>query len=133
METMNCKSCPPGKADHPVSEMFVRGGKPIRTCRVCKSGQMAGNGGNNRIAKLADKVSKAKVGRPKKAKADKVVDVPAFPARLAIAAGFGVEAEIDAGNLKLDQRDVEGNIVDTVVLTRAELRQVIQTYGHWAA
>lgn len=123
--TMNCKGC--GK-DKPVAEMFVRGGKPIRTCKVCRSAQMSGNG--SKIAKLADMVKKPAVKKP--SAPTNFGDEPGL--RVAIAPGFGIEAEIDErGYLQLAQRDDKGDIVDTIALSRAEFRQVLQTFQVWAA
>jgi hypothetical protein len=125
-ETMNCKGC---GDDKPVSEMFVRGGKPIRTCKVCQSEHM--RGGKNRIAKLAAKVAKKTA---KRAVAEKGLPLPPAAPRIAIDPSFGVEGEIDdKGYLQLAQRDVEGNIVDRIALSRADLRQVIQAFQPWAA
>jgi hypothetical protein len=123
VETMNCKGC--GK-DKPIGEMFVRGGRPIRTCRICRALQMGGS--QKRVAKLADTVTK-------RAKADKglALDAAKKTLRVAIDPGFGIEGEVDErGYLQLHQRDVEGKIVDTVCLSRAEFLQVSQTFAPWA-
>lgn len=127
METMNCKGC--GK-DKPVADMFVRGGRPIRTCRICRALQMGG--GKNRVAKLADKVAAKNKRAPKVPSPTNFGDEPGL--RIAIDPGFGVEGELDdKGYLQLAQRDVEGTIVDRIALSRAEFRQIAQTFAVWAA
>lgn len=120
METMNCKGC---GDDKPIAQMFVRGGRPIRTCLPCKSMQMSGNGKHQKLAAMANKVSK-----PAKAKVAAAAPAPS----LAIEPGYGLDAAIDEGYLKLIQRDADG-VADTMMISRAELRQVIQTFGGWAA
>lgn len=128
METMNCKGC---GEDKPIKEMFVRGGRPIRTCLPCKSIQMSGNGKHHKLKALADKVTGTSKVKPA-APADSIAT--AKEARVAIAPGFGVEGEVDEhGYLQLFQRDENGDIVDTIALSRAEARTVFQTFAAWAA
>jgi hypothetical protein len=118
---MNCKGC--GK-DKPIAEMFVRGGKPIRTCRICRALQM---GGGKSVARLADKV----VAKTKRVKSDKAPRAVAVPS-LAIEPSFGLDAAIDDGYLKIIQVDSDGK-PDTLMLSKADVRGIVQTFGPWAA
>lgn len=70
--------------------------------------------------------------KTKKAKAPKA---KAAAETLHIAPGFGCEAAIrDEGLLEINQRGGDdGDIVDTVVLSKGEFRALIQKFGGWAA
>jgi hypothetical protein len=50
---------------------------------------------------------------------------------LVIEACFGLKASIDDGYLKIEQSDDAGN-TDTLMLSRAEVRQLIAQFSDWA-
>lgn len=127
MTTMNCKSC---GNDKPEAEMFVRSGKPIRTCKECKAKQF--ELGITTRAKAVRSVAISEA-----VQADVPALDPSAPPAIAypvleILPGWGVNAAIDDGRLVLKQEDAEGNL-DEIALSRSEARTLFAHFRTWAA
>lgn len=54
--------------------------------------------------------------------------------KLEVPAGFGFTAAVtDDGFLQLQQANSDGELTDTVVLTKNEARRLFQEFGEWTA
>lgn len=73
--------------------------------------------------------------KTKKAKASEhAPTAAAAPPMLIIDACFGLEAQVNGdGYLEVQQRNNEGEVSDTLVMTRLEFKQLVEKYGPWAA
>jgi hypothetical protein len=115
--------------------MYVRAGKVIHTCRLCRQAQM-----RTAAATRARTMQSVEISRPVEAQAPAQAPAPPLPAdpvlaahpALDIPAGWGVNAVIDDERLVLRQSDTEGNI-DEIALTRSEARTLFAHFGSWAA
>lgn len=88
---------------------FTAGGK----CRSCMKGRNK-------------KAAAAKAKKPKSAAKATV--------ELIIDASFGFDASItDEGYLQVQQRGQDGEVTDTLVLSRPEFRQLVDKFTPWAA
>ena len=120
--TMNCKSC---GQDKPEAEMFVRSGKPIRTCKKCKAEQCRIG-----ITTRAKTMRSVEISRSMEV-GGSAPPAGAYPV-LDLLPGWGVNAAIDDGRLVLKQADAEGN-TDEISLSQSEARAVFATFKAWAA
>jgi hypothetical protein len=121
--TMNCKSC--GK-DKPVEEMYVRNGKPIRTCLVCRQDHIRAIGAARAKTMQSIKISRA-VKVQSAALPSPAIDYPV----LELLPGWGVNAAIEEGRLVLRQ-DGEAR-TDEISLSRSEARTLFAHFSTWAA
>jgi len=101
---------------------------PNGNCRACKK---AYNKKYRADRKKAEGKPK-KVAKVKKVKAAKAAKAPAAAAAdLVIDACFGLTASLDGDYLKIEQSDAEGH-VDTLMLSRTDMRLILERYGKWA-
>lgn len=89
----------------PLEEMMLRHGRARSICRACFS--------------IACRVKRGLIA-------------PAAATSLRVEPGFGFEASIDDNTLVIEQVDASEK-TDQIVLTRAELRRLIDAFGSWAA
>ena len=80
------------------------------------------------MAKNGKKVTKAK--RATKGEAPPPAPIPNTPT-LKMEAGYGLDASIDDGYLRLSQADHEGN-VETLMLSRSEAIVLFEQFREWA-
>ncbi len=58
----------------------------------------------------------------------------ALALKLEIPAGFGFTAEVtEDGFLQIQQANQDGDLTDTLVLTKAEARRLFQAFQSWTA
>jgi hypothetical protein len=72
---------------------------------------------------------KAKTKTKTKAPAVVVAESPLVE----VAAGYGFRAVIHDGYLQIQQADNDGNISDTIVLSKVEANRLFVEFGSWAA
>jgi hypothetical protein len=126
---ITCKKC---KAEKPVDQMKVRGGKPSLVCTECADKAAAERA---RIRALVDE-AKAEQGRKprgKKAKAARKKESEPIEQRLTIpGGGLGIDAFItEDDRLQVQQSNGDGTD-DNIVITRHEMRALFDKFGEWA-
>jgi hypothetical protein len=121
MSEITCKRCGESKpADQFGDDKRTETGK-ARTCQACKKPRGGRPKGSGR--------GRAKSKR--KAKASAPVAEHETPT-LHLDAGFGLQAAIDGSTLVLKQPDSQGK-VDTIILSRTEVKVLFAQFGEWAA
>jgi hypothetical protein len=128
--TMKCNTC---KLEKPEAEMYMRGGKVIRTCCSCREAQV-----KKATASRAKTMQSVKISRPVEVQAsapaallpapDPVIASPV----LDIPPSWGLNAVIEDGRLLLRQSDDAGN-TDEIGLSRSEASTLFARFRAWAA
>lgn len=117
-KTRICTTCDKPKPD---PDGFPKNGKQCKDCLSAK-------------ARKAYHLKNGAKSAPK-AKSKKATKIPAAASlSLDVDACFGFEATVTTeGFLQVQQRNSEGEVSDTLVMSRTEFRQLVDKFTPWAA
>jgi hypothetical protein len=108
-----------------------------KVCEKCGASDFTPKGKCRPCKKVANDAYRAKAAgggsavKTKKTRAPKVNDKIV---ELVVDACFGFEARITAeGFLEVQQRNSDGEVSDTLVMSRPEFRQLVDKFTSWAA